>query len=110
MKYLRFPFKLNNSKTLTVEFDKPVSIMVFVDGQFQRYKEGASCKYFGGLQKDSPYVKKLPGGYKYHLVIELGKYDKKAVNPRIELVGNPSSPQPTKDPVIAELDAILDQD
>jgi len=110
MKYLRFPFKLKSSKTLTVEFDKPVSILVFVDGQFQRYKEGASCKYFGGPQKDSPYVVKLPGGYKYNMVIELGKYDKKAVNPRIELVGNAKAPQPTLDPVLAELEAILGED
>ena len=54
MKYLRFPFKLNNSKTLTVEFDKPVSIMVFVDGQFQRYKEDLKYKLIHRKQCELP--------------------------------------------------------
>ena len=107
MKYLRFPFKLNGSKTLKVEFDKPCSIMVFVDGQFQRYCEGLSCQYFGGPQSSSPYMVKLPGGYKYHCIIETGSHSKEKVNPRIELVGPQAAP---KNPVIAELDAILDRD
>lgn len=107
MKYLRVPFNLKASNTLQVKFSKPVNIMVFIDSQFDRYKNGVSCKYFGGYQENSPYEVHLPGGYKYHLVIELGNYSKDEVKPKVKFLAEKAPP---KNPVIAELDAILGDD
>lgn len=104
MKYLRFEFKATGTKQVEVSFDKPVSIMIFDDRQFKRYKEGMTCRFYGGPQSDSPFVTRVPASRKYHLIIELGTATKEEVNPKIEIKSPDAKPL---DPAIQELEEIL---
>ena len=106
MKYLRHEFTTRTNQQVKVTFQEPVGVLVMNDKNFDRYKNGMSCTYFGGHQEVSPFRINVNRG-KWHVVIDVENKDPKAINPTIKVIDPTLEYTP---PIFNELDAILNRD
>ena len=85
MKYLRHEFTTRTNQHVKVTFQEPVGVLVMNDKNFDRYKNGMSCTYFGGHQEVSPFRINVNRG-KWHVVIDVENKDPKSINPTIKVI------------------------
>ncbi|MGH8873326.1 MAG: DUF1883 domain-containing protein [Acidimicrobiia bacterium] len=72
MNYLKYDLDLDRSDTLEVTLDKQANVRLLDQTNYQKYKTGASHKYYGGLAKKSPVRLSAPSSGHWMLVIDLG--------------------------------------
>lgn len=74
MKFLHYEVNLNSSDAVRVTLDKQANVRLLDSNNFQKYRNGQSHNYHGGLATRSPIVLRAPHAGHWHVVIDLGGY------------------------------------
>ena len=59
-------------KLVIVELNYSANVMLMTDINFDMYKMGLSCSYYGGYAQQSPVRLKIPFGGHWHVVVDNG--------------------------------------
>jgi hypothetical protein len=87
MRYLRTSFYAKKGQAVKVTFDQPAKIMLMSDRDFKKYKNNSgTISYQGGLVKESPLVLEISSAGTWHVIVELGWYDKKQIDASVDLL------------------------
>lgn len=87
MRYLRSTFYAKKGQAAKVTFDSPTKIMLMSDRDFKKYRDNSgSITYWGGNQTQSPVILEIPSAGTWHVIIELGWYEKKKIKADVELL------------------------
>ena len=74
MKFLHYEVNLSSSDAVRVTLDKQANVRLLDSNNFQKYRNGQSHNYHGGLATGSPMVLRAPHAGHWHVVIDLGGY------------------------------------
>lgn len=74
MKFLHYEVNLNSSDAVRVTLDKQANVRLLDSNNFQKYRNGQSHNYHGGLATRSPIILRVPHAGHWHVVIDLGGY------------------------------------
>jgi hypothetical protein len=74
MKFLHYEFDLTTSDAVRVTLDKQANVRLLDGSNFQKYRNGQSHEYYGGLAERSPVILRAPRSGRWHVVIDLGGY------------------------------------
>lgn len=87
MRYLRSTFYAKKGQAAKVTFDLPAKIMLMPDRDFKKYRNNSGAiTYWGGHQTESPVVFEIPSPGTWHVIVELGWYEKKNIKARVDLL------------------------
>lgn len=74
MKFLHYEVNLNTADAVRVTLDRQANVRLLDSNNFQKYRNGQSHNYYGGLATHSPMVLRAPHSGHWHVVIDLGGY------------------------------------
>jgi hypothetical protein len=74
MSYLHSEFQLGPDELVEVKLDKQANVRFLDSHNYQKYREGKSYTFFGGLAKKSPLRLAPPFSGYWHFVIDLDGY------------------------------------
>ena len=87
MRYLRSSFYAKKGQAVKVTFDQPAKILLLSDRNFKKYKNNSgTITYQGGFVEESPLVLEIESAGTWHVIIELGWYDKKDIAASVDLM------------------------
>lgn len=87
MRYLRSTFYAKKGQAAKVTFDQSAKIMLMPDRDFKKYRNNSgSITYWGGHQAESPVIFEIPSPGTWHVIVELGWYEKKNIQAQVELL------------------------
>jgi hypothetical protein len=74
MKFLHYEVNLNTANAVRVTVDRQANVRLLDSNNFQKYRNGQSHNYYGGLATRSPMLLRAPHSGHWHVVIDLGGY------------------------------------
>jgi hypothetical protein len=74
MKYLHDEFNAGPEDLVEVTLDGQANVMLLDSTNYDKYKNGESFRYYGGLAKVSPVRLVPPSQDHWHVVVDLGGY------------------------------------
>lgn len=87
MRYLRSSFYAKKGQAVKVTFDQPAKILLLSDRNFKKYKNNSgTITYQGGFVEEPPLVMEIESAGTWHVIIELGWYDKKDIMASVDLM------------------------
>ncbi len=73
MKFLHYEVNLNTAKAVRVTLDRQANVRILDSNNFQKYRNGQSHNYYGGLATRSPMILRAPHSGHWHVIIDLGE-------------------------------------
>ena len=74
MNFLQRELNIGPDDAVEVTLDGQANVMLLDTENFDRYRQGESFRYHGGLVKTSPAQLVPPHGGRWHLVVDLGGF------------------------------------
>jgi Domain of unknown function (DUF1883) len=74
MKFLHYEVNLNTAQAVRVTLNRQANVRLLDSNNFQKYRNGKSHDYYGGLATHSPMLVRAPHSGDWHVVIDLGGY------------------------------------
>ncbi len=74
MRFIHYRFNLGSNDAVEVRLDKQANVRLLDGPNFQRYRSGQRCTYYGRLATVSPVILRPPHAGHWHVVIDLGGY------------------------------------
>lgn len=74
VKFLQQELELSPTDVVEVSLNGQANVMLLDPPNFERYREGSSFRYHGGLAETSPIRLVPPRGGRWHVVVDLGGF------------------------------------
>ncbi|QIN77530.1 DUF1883 domain-containing protein [Rubrobacter marinus] len=74
MNFLHYEVNAGPGDVVRVTLDKQANVRLMDSHNFQRYRNGQSHEYYGGLAEVSPFNLRPPHRGRWHVTVDLGGY------------------------------------